>query len=162
MPKATPAFMAPPTSSPFLDQSASANWSDGMFGGLDGSASGSKDGSVAVPTPEENEQLDLNVKRGENILKLGLVQLNLGKANGSSSLVREHVASLSLKLRELDERLCTARKTLNFQSLEGDWLESFPEALALFTDIIQRCELETKLLKTLFASLKGAGNAGAK
>ena len=157
--------MAPPTSSSFLDKPTSANWSDGMFGGLgglDGSSSGSKAGSVAVPTTEENEQLDLSVRKGENVLKLAFVQLNIGKANGSSSLVAEHVSSLSSKLRELDDRLCSARKTLNFQSLEGDWLESFPEALALFNDIIQRCELETKLLKTLFASMKGAGNACAR
>ena len=142
--------------------SCGSAWPGGdMFSALDDQPRSSTHGGESKPvalTQEQSESLDIAVKTAESSLKVGLAIMHKARMH-ESSIVKEHLAVLSAKLRELDGRLSEARKCCNFQVLEGQWLESFDESLALLGDISVKTEIQSKLMKTLFATLKNSAAA---
>ena len=108
---------------------------------------------AAAPSEEEAEKLQLGLKKGDNILKIGLAQVELARS-ANASIIKENLHTLTSKLKELDGKLADARRVQQFRSMEGAWGEDFEGQLSLLADATLQAELQGKVLKTLLASMK--------
>ena len=112
----------------------------------------------ACCSDEDLEKLSWAVKRAENILKVGLAQVEVGRTS-TNPMAQEHIGTLISKLRALDTFMNQGRRVCSFRITEGDWSVDFEGQYSLLSETTTQAELQTKLVKTLLASMRSAGAA---
>ena len=119
-----------------------------------------KSNTSNVPSSEQAQELSNLVKKCEVQLKVGLAAVDAAN-KVSGDMPAEQATKLRDHLMHLGNMAHDARRALMFKTLEGTWLENFQWKVEETEDIVLKCDLHTKMLKQLLASLRASQASAA-